>query len=89
MDRIDDPRSVWAVGVHMSARAYIRLFQSARILKLARTIADPSASDEASELRAGLAGSNGSEGSATIQTQHLAPHVPRGPAIQYRPRRQL
>ena len=41
-----------------------------RILKLARTIAD-------------LAGSNGSEGSATIQTPHLAE------AIQYRPRRQF
>ena len=41
-----------------------------RILKLARTIAD-------------LVGSNGSEGSATIQTPHLAE------AIQYRPRRQF
>ena len=41
-----------------------------RILKLARTIAD-------------LAGSNGSKGSATIETTHLAE------AIQYRPRRQF
>jgi magnesium chelatase family protein len=41
-----------------------------RILKLARTIAD-------------LAGSNGFEGSAIIQTPHLVE------AIQYRPRRQF